>query len=166
MRWRTGDATALPSRVPGENCQRDTAASAARSNTYLGSASATAAALTEPSGCTMKVTSTQPCRRVRRDRLEEVPGAVEVGPPDRVLVGGAEQGGQVDDGVDPVHRGREHGGVLEIAQHGSCAVGQRHVTSHQRAAGEAGGRQPRQEPGADQSGGTREKKRGHDRPVQ
>ena len=55
--------------------------------------------------------------RVRLDGLDQVAGAVEVGPPDRVVVGRAEERREVDDRVDALHRLAERARVAEVAAH-------------------------------------------------
>ena len=53
-------------------------------------------------------------RRVGLDGLDQVAGAVEVGSPDRVVVGRTEQGREMDDRLDSFHRSPERVGIIQI----------------------------------------------------
>lgn len=103
---------------------------------------------------------------MRLNRLDEVAGAVEVRPPDRVLVAGAEEGGEVYNGVDPVHGGRQRRGVVEVAGHRGDARGQRDIAAHERPAVEAGVREAGQQPRADQARGAGEQDGSHGSSLQ
>lgn len=95
------------------------------------------------------------------DGGDQVARAVAVGPPDRVLVLGAEQGGQVDDGVDALDGRRKRVGVGEVAADGGRAGRELGVAADERAAVVAGVEEAGEEARADEAGGAGEEDGGH-----